>query len=172
MSLSIYDDNDFLWGSSTTYNANDIAKRNTYYWYCINTNTNSAPALNNVNWNGQLIDGAEQLPFFFWSPSYGHTNAHEPKIKTVQFGDSYAQVTKDGINNQMLNYDVGFDNRSAIETTAISHFLFSLEGQKPFLWIAPPPYNKTYRFRCSQWSDQGNFYDNFTIKAKFIQVPI
>ena len=173
MSISIFDNNDFAWSSATTYIKNDIVKYLGVYWYALAGSSNSAPSLTNTNWGGQLIDdNAEQKPYFFWDPAYNFSNNHEPKNKTIAFSDGYSQIIKEGINNQLLNLDINFDNRSLVEITAILHFLYARGGIESFLFLAPTPHNKRYRFRCPQWTDTCNFYDNYSVKCKFIQTPV
>ena len=175
MSISIYSSNDFSWDSAVTYIQHDIVKSVGVYWYCLLRNSNSTPTLTNANWGGQILDSSvnnEQKPYFYWQPSYGFNNSVEPKNKTISFGDQYSQVIKEGINNQMLNFDLSFDNRSLVEITAISHFLFSRQGTESFIWVPTTPFDKRYRFRCARWTQTANFYENYGIKAQFIQTPV
>lgn len=78
----------------------------------------------------------------------------------------YQQV---GINPNLLDFEISFNNRSDKEAKAILHFFENHNGLDLFQYDMFPPYTGTRAFYCPQWSHTYNFYDNHTIKAKFIE---
>ena len=109
---------------------------------------------------------------FFWEPSVGVQINSEPKNTNIQFGDGYLQRTPDGINNQLLKFDLKFEQRSDIETYGIEHFLREYGGVTNFSFTPPKPYDRVTgkKWICQQWSLQKNFVDNNSISAMFQQV--
>ncbi len=187
MSLSIYDID--AWQNSPnssnliTYKKNSVVSNGSYYYYALKTHT--SPLFNTFDqnyylnnnfggiWGGISTDDFGNVkPTFVWSPSYGSNIPNTPRVKTIQFGDGYIQRVKDGINNNLLRFDLTFDGRDADELRAIAHFLYAREGVSSFLWVPPAPYNKTKYFVCAEWTPGLIFYDNSTIKATFVEVPV
>ena len=76
-----------------------------------------------------------------------------------------------------IEFDLTFENRSEIETVSILHFLRQRNGQESFIYNVPTIFSKstsnlTTRFVCSEWSPSYISYNNYTIDAKFTEVPI
>lgn len=167
MAVNLYDISN--WNSTTTYSIDGIVKNGNYYYYSlVNSNLNNTPSTTSTSWGGMAVhtDGNTR-PKFLWTPNYGTEFPNNPKLKTIQFGDGYKQISNDGINNNLLIINLTFDLRTQTETTAILHFLDARKGSESFVFTAPPPYNKSKLFTCKQWNSIYNFYNNYRINATF-----
>lgn len=156
------------WGAGVVYSKNKIVKQNNLYYYCLTNHTSSSFATNLSAgyWGGIITDNAEVKPHFIWKPAYNYSIDNQPKVKTIQFGDSYKQIVRDGINNisPVLNLEFQCD---LAECTAILHFLETRAGSESFVFFSPAPRNTILRYTCPQWTDTQIFYGNYKIVCKF-----
>lgn len=163
------------WVGSTFYYKNKILTNNNLYYYARQDYTSSSSIttdINNGNLVGYIYHLSENKPYFIWKPGFNYGNDNNPRVKTIQFGDGFSQRIPDGINNLLLNFNFSFDTRDLHEATAILHFLATRNGTESFCMIPPAPYGNLLRFICSKWTPTQNFYNNYTIQANFVQVPI
>jgi|10_taG_2_1085330.scaffolds.fasta_scaffold00617_5 phage-related protein len=164
---------------TATYPKNSIVKTSDgKFWYALqdldaNTST-EIPAVGSAYWNGYTnvtVGGtATAESYFFWTPSYNIQVSHTPRVKSIQFGDGYEQRIKDGINNDLLNIQLSFENRTQAEATAILHFLHSREGFGAFYFKVPAPYSMIKRFVCKEFNSNFIFDDNYSIQCKLGEV--
>ena len=96
---------------------------------------------------------------------------HEPKVKSIKFGDGYEQRMADGINNDLIKISMSFDGRNTKEAMAILHFLESRSGKDFFFFTPPSPYNTRRKFVCRQFSSTLASQDVLNVSASFDQVP-
>jgi len=89
----------------------------------------TVPTLND-NWTKDL---------FFWKPSIGTSIQKRPRIVTND-NFKYKQRKKDGINHELLELDLTFNQRDDSEAAAILHFLENKRGYKLFRFLPPRPY--------------------------------
>lgn len=108
---------------------------------------------------------------FFWKPSLGLEVNHSVSLQEISVDNSYIQMYKDGINDNLLTLNLSFNNRGDEEAWAILHFLESHYGSIPFLFSPPAPYETPQNFICSEWSHVYNFKNNHSISAVFEQFP-
>jgi phage-related protein len=85
------------------------------------------------------------------------------------FKNSTTEYDKDGINYNILEFNVDFKNRSNSETRAILKFLDDKAGYKVFKYTLPQPYNKEINVYCPEWNHTYNFNNNNDIGVKFIE---
>jgi len=85
------------------------------------------------------------------------------------FKNSTTEYDKDGINYNILEFNVDFKNRSNSETRAILKFLDGKAGYKVFKYTLPQPYNKEINVYCPEWNYTYNFNNNNDIGVKFIE---
>lgn len=175
MSNSIYNISTWTANSNTYYKKYDIVKYGDYFYYCLQNHTSgaigTAPAVNKDYWGGSgasPYDGSRKYEFL-WKPSYQSTIEHEPKVRTIQFDDGYQQRMAQNIHNDMLGYQLSFENRNTDEITAISHFFNIHKGSTSFVWIVPPPYSIPKLFICTKWTVNHGFHDNITVSATFTE---
>jgi phage-related protein len=77
---------------------------------------------------------------------------------------------KDGINNNLLQFSLKFQNLDAKKATAIIHFLTARAGVEYFYFKPPAPYSVYKRFVCDNFSSDNTFVNNFNVSATFREV--
>ena len=107
-------------------------------------------------------------PTFTWFPDTGWSVKSEPKNRTAAFGDGYAQIVADGINNDLEEWTLRFTGTSA-RGIAIRNFLRERGGAKPFRWTTPE--GDTRFFICKSWNRSREKGVLMTLSATFVQVP-
>lgn len=159
------------WATATAYVRNDVVLDNGRYYYCITPHTSSgARSGDDSKWGGVKLDNRGQYkPNFIWQGSYNQAMDFSPRIKKIQFGDGYEQRLQDGINNNLIQIDLLFDNRDYKETLAISHFLYARNGTESFLYTPPFPFNAEKLFTCENHKSTLIFYNNYRIEARFTE---
>ena len=79
------------------------------------------------------------------------------------------------LNFQMKNLSLNFDNRTEAETVSILHFLEQRGGREAFVYNVPTIYAKTGQqiteFIAPNWEVEYNFYNNYSIRTTFEEVP-
>mgnify|MGYP001188565944 FL=1 len=173
--IAVWSAGDFVENDIREYPSNS-----NQYWYSLRdaTSDSSTPTVGSVQWGGrttfaiQSASNTTNVPEFIWTPSYNQSAEISPRVLTVRFGDGYTQRTPDGINNNLLNLDLTFENRSEKEATAIAHFLNVRRGAEAFAYTPPSPYATQKLFICKSFSSTFVFNDNFTVSAKFEETPL
>lgn len=158
------------WITGTNYSKNQIVTINNLFYYCLNPHTSSvfATDLAAGNWVGYINDGGEQKPYFTWKSSYRTNISNQPRFKEIKYGDGYEQILADGINNILPSFGLTFENIDLMECTSILHFLETRAANaESFCWLMPAPRGNIGRFRCREWQDVQNFYNNYSITTKF-----
>ncbi|RTK99176.1 MAG: hypothetical protein EKK57_10160 [Proteobacteria bacterium] len=138
------------------------------YLYCIVDSATGT--FNELHWDGYITDNLDIKPKFLWIPTVGNSVDSAPKVRVLKMGDGYESRIPNGINNNLLSYNLSFDNLSTSEATAIIHFLSNRNAQESFIWQGRPPYVQNLRYICREWNDTEIFTDNFSIRTKFEQV--
>jgi len=179
---SIYD-TVLAWSSLTIYSKYNIVlgTDSKYYYSIIDSNVGAGnnpvtPANLQVDWDGYILLNSVLYPNFFWKPSYNAKINNKPRIKINKFGNGYEQRVNDGINNNLIELTLNFDNRSEIEAASILHFLNARNAQEAFVYNLPTIYSKSSsnlstKFVCAEWSPTYISYNNYSIEAAFMEVP-
>ena len=164
------------------YVKNDIVEyppnSSVYYYSLVDAYISLNPRLNSSQWGGRTTVAIQasatttNVPEFIWTPSYNQSAEISPRVLAVRFGDGYTQRTPDGINNNLLNLDLTFENRSEKEATAIAHFLNVRRGAEAFAYTPPSPYATQKLFICKSFTSTFVFNDNFTVNAKLEEPPL
>ena len=157
------------WAPSKAYKTNDIVSQGGLFYYAKQDHT-SGLTFDSSLWNGITTVNGKTKPLFFWKPTYNSVVSQEPRVKLIKFGDSYEQRSSDGISNTLLTIELSFELKTNQEAAAILHFLYARAGVESFMWTPPAPFNTQKRFVCRAWTNNFNFYDNNSIKAKFEEV--
>ena len=175
---SIYEVSDYSSGS--TYQKNDIVKSGGYFWYALQSvPVSETPSTTSAYWGGMITAPTSThasasnvtSPNFIWTPSFNMSVTHDPKVKSIKFGDGYEQRMVDGINNDLIKISMTFDGRNTKEAMAILHFLESRSGKDFFFFTPPSPYNTRRKFVCKQFSSTLASQDVLNVSASFDQVP-
>jgi len=161
------------WSNATTYNIHDIVKHGNFYYYSeTNSNLNNTPSESSSAWGGTKVYNGAVKSHFIWIPSYNHSINIEPNVKVMQYGEGYEQTVPDGINNTLLKIELTFDLRNKAEAQAINHFLEKRKGSESFVFAPSEPYNLDKLFKCRGWASNFLFYDNYSIRCRFDEVPV
>ena len=166
--------------ASASYELNDIAyytgNHQHYYWHNSSSSSNKAPAeANPDSWttvSGYYVDTntGYWTRDFFWRPSIGLTVDQSPRLQSLSLG-GYTQVYNDGINESLLNLNLNFNGRDDQECLAILHFLESHQGNIPFRYCPPAPYDKVSNYICEEWTHSYDYKNSHSISAEFHQYP-
>jgi len=170
------------WSSTRNYNKYSIVSgsNSRYYYSSIDSNfgvPNNPTTNSNLQskWDGYILINSVLVPNFFWKPSYQSNSKIEPRVKKIQFGNGYQQRFADGLNFQMKNLSLNFDNRTEVETVSILHFLEQRGGREAFVYNVPTIYARTGQqiteFIAPNWEVAYNFYNNYSIRTTFEEVP-
>ncbi|WKN20792.1 phage tail protein [Azotobacter vinelandii] len=103
---------------------------------------------------------------FAWSPERDAQGDITYRTRTAQFGDGYAQVVGDGINNRQQSWPLTFIRRRE-EAQAILDFFDQHAGHKAFLWT--PPLGQLGLWRVATHSLRPMGGGVYTITATFEQ---
>lgn len=164
------------WAPGIQYYKNKILTQNNLFYYAAQNYTSDATSINNDinngNLGGYIYYNGTNKPYFTWKHSYKASNKNTPRVKTIVFGDGYAQRVPDGINTLLLNYTLTFEAREIHEITAILHFLTARNGTESFVWLPPAPRGQLSTVVCTDWTDVQDFYQNYSIQATFVQTPV
>ena len=105
---------------------------------------------------------------FAYVPSYSSSVAHQPRARVSQFGDGYEQRVADGINTDLVTWNLSFTNIDSTSADAIEALLSGWGAVTPFTWT--PPGKSQIICVCSQFSRSYPTANTNTITATFRQV--
>lgn len=168
-----YNSTPSTWSSSIYYPKNTRILYNSKYYYSLEDHT-SGVSFDSSKWGGYstFSKTGQEKPEFIWTPSYNNRVSHTPKSKNIKLGDGYEQRSQDGINNELLSFDLSFNDRSLLETEAILNFLFRMKGYLSFIYTAKAPYDTEKLFVCRNYDSAQNFFNNYSVSATFEEVVI
>lgn len=106
---------------------------------------------------------------FTWTPDYGITEQHEPRVITSKLGDGYEQRLAIGLNSDLATWPLVFDNRSNTEYDEIMAFLGARKGSESFDWTTPRGLAGK-RWKCAKWTGIGKSPNLNRVEATFEQV--
>ena len=106
---------------------------------------------------------------FYFKPDLDYNVNSKVRLFTNDFKNSTKEYEKDGINYNLLEFEVKFSKRSNKEAYALLKFLDDKAGFKIFDYTLSQPYNKTISVYCPEWNHNFDFANNHTITAKFIE---
>lgn len=103
---------------------------------------------------------------FTWAPATDAQGDISYRTRTAQFGDGYAQVVGDGLNNRAQSWPLSFTRREA-EAQAIIDFFDRHAGHTAFRWT--PPLGQLGLWRVATHSLRPMGGGIYTITATFEQ---
>lgn len=167
--------------SAIAENKFDIVSYQSKYFYAVKDMTaaqnNTAPTSSlQSNWEGYISLNGVLYPNFWWKPSYASSISNRPRTLINVFGNGYQQRISDGLNNNLIEISLGFENRSEKETVSILHFLKERNAKESFIYNLPTIYAKSNSnlntmFICLEWNVNFISYNNYSITASFNEVP-
>lgn len=93
-----------------------------------------------------------------------------PRILKVEFGDGYTQESPDGLNYQLGEWSLTWDNILAAEKDTIRAFFEARRGVETFNWTAPD--GVVYKVKCRSWNVAIVAANSWRITAEFKEAPI
>jgi phage-related protein len=109
------------------------------------------------------------MAVFTYVPDRGYTRTTKPRILLNQFGDGYAQRTRDGINNIVSEWNLTFTSKSISQAEAIIAFFEATYGVDYIDWT-PPQDTVAVKVIASDWTSQYESAISRTVSVKFTQV--
>ena len=107
-------------------------------------------------------------------PDRTMSNAIQPRVLKVQFGDGYEQRIQDGINNLKQQFSVTFNNRPKAEIDDIVAFLNNKAGTTAFNFTYPDSNagggETTIKVVCEDWSQRYSYDEFYSASMKFRRV--
>jgi phage-related protein len=137
---------------------------NGYYFYTGDDNAGALSLENNPTGANSFF-----TKDFYFKQDVDYSFQSKLRVKNQQYRNGAEQISKDGINYNVLEFNVKLTKRSNKETRAILKFLDDRAGYKIFNYTLPQPYNKTIQVYCPEWNHTYEFLNNNTIDAKFIE---
>ena len=144
-----------------------------YYFY-----TGSGYSQSSSGPSGPLIIPAQNSPTgnnswftneFYFKGDIDYGIDSNVRLVVNDLKNSTIEYEKDGINYNLLEFNVSFAKRSNDEARALLKFLDDKAGFKIFEYTLPQPYNKKINVYCPEWSHTYNFYNNNDINIKLIE---
>lgn len=103
-----------------------------------------------------------------FSPDWGASKTHKPRVNLIQFGDGYEQRGTDGLNTNMETWAVTFI-RTPETIATIDTFLKARRGIEAFNWVTPN--GRSAVFKCSEWNVSNDTPGKSTLSGSFVEVP-
>ena len=141
-----------------------LYKERGYYFY---TGQGEAGVLDSTN--GPLGADSHFTKDFYFKSDIDYNINSSLSLRSVDLEGSTKEYTKNGINYNLMEFDLVFTNRSNKEARAILKFLDSHLGYRVFKYTLPQPYNKEITVYCPEWNHTYKFLDNNDITVKFIE---
>jgi phage-related protein len=155
------------------YYPNNAYNKRGYYYY-----TGSGFSQSNSGVTGPLTIPPQNSPTgnqswftnkFYFKGDINYDINSSLRLAVNDLKNSTIEYEKDGINYNMLEFNVAFEKRSNAETRALLKFLDDRAGFKIFEYVLPQPYNKTINVFCPEWNHTYNFLNNNNISIKLIE---
>lgn len=102
---------------------------------------------------------------FNYLPDDKPNGSFEVRMREVQFGDGYKQISEDGLNALSQKWPLSFD-RDQDTIALIEDFLIANKG-KWFYWTPPGSNAVQKKFICNSWSKQPYSGDNEKLTCTF-----
>ena len=104
---------------------------------------------------------------FTFKPLVEPTGEGKFRTRKAQFGDGYAQVVADGLNNEVQTWPLSFAGKSKT-VTPILGFLRAHAGSAAFYWT--PPLGTQGLYRCARYSLTPHGNDTYTLECELQEV--
>jgi phage-related protein len=93
-------------------------------------------------------------------PSPGTKTKFTPKLRKVEFGDGYTQVTRDGLNHLRRQVPLTWEALTIAQAQALEDFFVGKGGDTPFLYALSD--DSVRQWRCEDWERERNGPNTFT----------
>lgn len=109
------------------------------------------------------------MAVFTEKPSFTPVSTRRPRVLSTRFGDGYEQRGRDGINSDLMSWQLVFQHLPTADATAVEAFLAPLGGVDIFQWT--PPGGAQGNYICRTWTRTMSGPISDTIQATFEEVP-
>lgn len=103
---------------------------------------------------------------FTWCARINASGDMTFNVRSIQFGDGYTQVARNGINNRSQNWNLTFTGTEEF-IDEIKTFLDARQGYQSFAW--EPPGESLGLYRCSSYNPTALGAGLFEMTATFTQ---
>jgi phage-related protein len=148
------------YSSTATYAKHDVVKvvNGSSFYYFVSARDNNKSNLDTGSYTSnswwKRFDDFNNDFADVWTPSYTTNAAVEPRVINATLEDGVTQLARDGINTNILAFNLIFENVSNREAKSLLCF-FELQGaSRAFQWTVPEPYNKRLKFELVSISHQ------------------
>lgn len=111
------------------------------------------------------MQGAKLI--FKWEGLIESSTARKPRTRVAQFGDGYAQRSKDGINHDLRSHTIKFKNSDSV-INDIEQFLEDRAGVESFYYSYKEQPLRLYV--CEEWSRVDIDFQTSEVSATFREV--
>jgi phage-related protein len=166
---------DYLLTNDVFYFNSDSYLERGYYFY---TGVNLNPPSSSTGPSSKIYIAPNNSPTginswftkdFYFKGDLEYEVNENIRLLSNDMKNSTIEYSKDGINYNVLELNVGFKKRTTQEARAILKFLDDKAGFKTFKYTLPQPYNKIIDVYCPEWNHTYNFENNHDISVKFIE---
>lgn len=112
------------------------------------------------------MDPIPGVPVFSWCHMPDASGDVTLRVLKAQFGDGYAQIARDGINNVVESWSLQFVGKTA-KIAAIRAFLRERGGDRSFHWT--PPLGELGLFHCAGFQLRHQSLKIAGLSATFLQ---
>ena len=103
------------------------------------------------------------------TPSYGTRKSSSPQTLAVQYGDGYSTRLVFGLNQDLKEYSLRWDNLSEANANSIETFLEARKGQESFNFT-PPEESSARKCICIKCTREMRYTNRASIRATFQEV--
>lgn len=111
---------------------------------------------------------AELLALWAWRCT-DYTLKEKPRILQSKFGDGYAQESPDGLNADLAEWSLSFEDVSLSVLKAMRDFLKARKASEKFIFYTP--LGEKITVKCRAWDTKPTKKGRVTLNATFEQVP-
>jgi len=104
-----------------------------------------------------------------YNPVYSANKSSQPAVRTVQFGDGYAQRLSYGLNQNPKEWSLTFDVTDT-DADTIETFLNARAADAASFDWTPPDDNTSYKWVCPSWTRELYSHQRSKISVTFQQV--
>ena len=102
--------------------------------------------------------------------SFGLSKNSNPNVKEIKFGDGYAQRVTFGLNQNLKDYSLSWNNITETEANQIESFLDLRSKDNASFLYTPPQESTAKHFICKSWSRGITYAGKASISATFNEV--
>ena len=99
-------------------------------------------------------------------PTIATQKQHQPRVKSIAFGNGYLQIAGDGINNNLEKWTISFI-LSDTDKQTVEDFFNTEGGYNYFNWTSPENGATQKQYLCPSWSISSFGANKYQISCVF-----